>query len=478
MLDHHTLAIVLLSAVSNAVVFAVSSYIVFFRYRAPIYHLIAIYHGYFLFGFVFRPLELYMRGYSQAWSYIGYVPTDESLLWSWIIVLIGHFSILGGFLYSCSGKLFVSLLPPFSFLPTRRVLFFLVILAFVGVGVYSSLVQYGNLTSLDDTIAVSVTLDAQGGLRLQDVSGYQTIFEEWIPIALIGLFLWKRTRWLAIALVVAFIAYRLFAGAGRHKFVLLVLGLLVIKLIEMRRRVPTGKMFAGIAVILFLFNVVGDDRLVFRKVAAGDLTLSEVFNGAARLEPDSPLTVYMAEYDAFTAAAGVVPDKTGYSFGSQYLRLFVWPVPRQLWPEKPVYTLRFDLNEFGNFRFMTTTLFMDSYMNLGIGGMIAILFVLSAGLCWLYNRAASRPTPLVIMLYVVVSLFCPLLFRDGIVTAAFFVLSTSLPAVLLCKLGKVILVLDQPPSSSVAAATGAPEPGGWRSSSGSCLLEANRPSRC
>jgi hypothetical protein len=110
--------------------------------------------------------------------------------------------------------------------------------------------------------------------------------------------------------------------------------------------------------------------------------------------------------------------------------------------------------------------------------MIVILFVLSSALSGLYNRAASRPTPLVIMLYVVVSLFSPLLFRDGIVTAAFFVLSASIPAVLLFKLGKVGLAVERRPRALVAAAGSRAPAGLERDMTASPLAEAVRLPGC
>src|ERR1700730_1766882 len=399
MLSSDVLNSVLFFCSINTAIFLLTSYFLFCVYKLPMYHVMSFYQVYYFFGFVVRPWELYFTGTSHLWEYVGFIPSSGVVLWSAFVIILAHASMLAGFVLingECTG---VPTIRPFSFVPQRPIVFFVIALLFILLGAYSSTVLFGDASSLEDLLAVNLLTDDSGGSRNIDISGYQTIFEELIPVTLIVLFATRRMRAAAIALIVAFVIYRLFAGFARAKFVLTLLTIACILLIETRRRYPPAKLLAAGMLLLALFNFVGSDRLALRKIRVGEMTFSESFNNYWQGSGAVPITGDMKEFDTLAAVLSVVPEMTGYTYGTQYLRLLVWPIPRQLWADKPVNTSIVNLLRYGNFLSMTITLYADSYMTLGIAGMIVVLFAISMFMNSLYNNTIKRESPSAILTY-------------------------------------------------------------------------------
>src|SRR5258708_22440458 len=87
---------ILLSSIINTIVFAFTSYVLFFQYRLPIYHIMAMYQMYHFAGFVYRPWVLYFSGASEMWGYIGANPTGPDLLWGTLLTTAAHLTICAG----------------------------------------------------------------------------------------------------------------------------------------------------------------------------------------------------------------------------------------------------------------------------------------------------------------------------------------------------------------------------------------------
>ena len=123
--------------------------------------------------------------------------------------------------------------------------------------------------------------------------------------------------------------------------------------------------------------------------------------------------------------------------------MLVWPIPRQLWLDKPVYTSIIDLNQYGDFRNLSTTMFADSYMTLGLPAVIIICFLISLWLNFFLIRGVERSTPLRMMVYFSIIIYLPVLFRDGPVVAAYFYIPLTLGAFVLCRGGNLKLSRDR-----------------------------------
>ena len=125
-------------------------------------------------------------------------------------------------------------------------------------------------------------------------------------------------------------------------------------------------------------------------------------------------------------------SQAGYSYGTQYLKLFIYPIPRIIWPGKPMQTNRIDFAEYGNFGFVGGVLSVvgDAYMNFGWLGLVlqmALLGAFLAGLHRIYlnnRKAMAFAVPYLLGLSLL-----PQFFRDGEVNIFVFLYFHVLPSV-------------------------------------------------
>jgi hypothetical protein len=397
----------------------------------------SVYLLYYLVGFVVRPWELYCVGTSALWDYMGFSASSADVLWTMIVVLVAHASVMAGFVFSNTGRTQVPIMGPFSFVPRRPVTFFVIVSLFMVLGAYASLKSIGTATSTDveELIAEHVSTDDAGGQRLVDVSGYQTVFVAFIPVTIIVLFATRRLRVAGTSILILFVVYRMFGGSGRSEFVLLLLAVGCILLIDARRHYPPVTLVVAGIVLLALFNLIGSDRMAFRKIAAGQISFTELWDSYSQSRRDAPVTGDMQEFDVLSAVLTIIPERSGYTYGTQYLRLLIWPIPRQLWSDKPVLTSIVNMAEFGHFEYLTLTLYAESYMSIGIAGMIAVLFIISIALNRLYNNMVNLANPTSIVIYFMALMNSPILFRDGAVSFGYQIIVTGIGSFILCRGG-------------------------------------------
>jgi hypothetical protein len=371
------------------------------------------------------------------WTYIGAHPTGLDLLWGTLLTTVAHLTICAGAIATYPRQDGVLPIRPFSFSIGNPIGFVLIVAILLALGIYGSYTQFGSALGLDELTVITTEIDSSGGGRLVGVSGYQTILAEFLPITIITLFATPRTRRIAMLLAGGFVFYRMLVGSGRHEFIILIIAFAFIMLINSGRRYPPLKFTIAGLLLLLIFDNLGSDRFALRKIMAGETSITDVFASYEETRGEAALSSDLQEYDAFSSVISIVPELTGYSFGTQYLRFFIWPIPRFLWPDKPVFTSIVNLGDYGNYFALTTTLYADSYMTLGAVGMIVILFFISAYINWLYKLASERPTPFLILIYIINTIFSLILFRDGPVSFMYFVFSLGTGALLLCKFGNL-----------------------------------------
>lgn len=424
---------ILFACLFNTSVFMVSAFLLFRVYKLPMYHIMVLYEAYHCLGFVVRPWELYFSGESPSWDYIGFVPSGSAILWAAFLVNAAHLAMVLGFMAVNRKPVAIAPIRPISFHPRKFINFVIIIVAFIALGAYGSRVSFGDMSSLTDTLQVSTYTDLEGGQHLTEMSGYQTVFAELLPITLVTLFAVKSTRTVSLPLIAAFIGYRMLAGAGRLTFVVVVLAIIFIVQINAHRRYPPKSVIIVAVLVFAIFNFMGADRLGFRKMLAGELTFSEYVDAFQEKRNKAVLTGDMEEFDVMSSIVDIVPERSGFTYGSQYLRLLIWPIPRQIWEDKPVFTSTVNLLDYANFSYLTYTLYADSYMTIGIMGMVVILFAISYYLNNLYKKVCVKPTPARILIYIVHAMFSMTILRDGPVSAAYFILSTGFGAWVVCR---------------------------------------------
>ena len=141
-----------------------------------------------------------------------------------------------------------------------------------------------------------------------------------------------------------------------------------------------------------------------------------------------------ANFDYLTFVMAVVPERTGiYTYGAQYAQLFTEPIPRKLWPGKPVGSpIRlFNLNNYGDFFGLTPSLVGDGWMSGGWIGvtitMTVVGFILGALHRWFWQRNGNNMAALC---YLVGLAMIPQWYRDGGISIAKFVFWNLSPLLL------------------------------------------------
>lgn len=395
-------------------------YVSLFIIRLPVYHPFTMYLAYHLVGFIFRPFSVYYESYSFIWTRIGFTPTAEYIWITGIILNLALVSAVAGLVWGAGLKC-VPLIPPTRFVINKRGRFFCVAFVFCIVGLYSTYLSYGS-AGLDQVNAFETQLDSAGGQRLVGVSGYTLALQEALPILCIILLLSEAPKMISYSTTAIFIVMRLYVGAQRLSFIVVLAAAAMNQLIIGRRRYPT---ILTIVLILFgyvMFDIIGSDRYTVRRVFLEGASFSELWNSYVEKRYDGRNNAMdVVEFEAAAAAISIIDNFTGHSFGTQYLRLFIWPIPRQLWPSKPTITSTVNLSVHGfNFLYLTHSLYADLYMAFGLPFVIFGMFFWGWLMARIYNIALKTRSAAVYAFFWIFLIYMKTVLRDGGVTFVYF----------------------------------------------------------
>lgn len=431
------------AAIFNFVVWAAIGFVVVRAWQAPVYHPFVVYLLYHFVGFIVRPILIYFDGKSFIWLRVGITPTSEDILRITAIANVALIAAFLGFAFAKRAKHIIPAFSPVRFVVLRPLAFYAAVFVLGVAGLYGTYRAYGD-AGLQSVNGFQVTRDAEGGQRLVGISGYTLALAEFLPIICIVLYLCKGSiRTLSVFFIAVFVALRMYIGAQRLSFVVVLISIFFVTLIEARRRYPGALIILGVLLGGLLFDIVGHDRYVVRRVVLGDADLSSIWTSYVA-DRGSKSSMDVVEFDSATVAAMVVDERAGYSYGTQYLRLLYWPIPRQLWPDKPVFTSIVNLNEYGNFSSMTTTLYVDVYMVYGFVSLIPMMFLLGVVQSRLYDAAVKTTSPFLFSFFWIFLIYFKTILRDGGVTVVYFWAFSMIAAAILIIVGGVRLQRETP----------------------------------
>jgi oligosaccharide repeat unit polymerase len=201
-----------------------------------------------------------------------------------------------------------------------------------------------------------------------------------------------RFRLLALMPLVLFVIFRAGTG-GRGPFVTALISVALLWLYEHRQRLPRMRaVLMGIALIAS-FSVIGDDRgASIRRAITGD-SQSEIF--MYKREDERFLEgMDFANLEYFEFLVYAVPQRSGtYSYFNDVLQVFTEPVPRALWPGKPVGApfTRIYLFDYGNPIGMTKSLPGQGWYSLGWLGVMIWCSLWGWVLGLIYRRFVESP---------------------------------------------------------------------------------------
>jgi hypothetical protein len=224
---------------------------------------------------------------------------------------------------------------------------------------------------------------------------------------------------------------------ARFTFVLLFLAMAFVYARQKGIKWPPLWAAACVVPLFILFNAIGANRGAMQEFLSGGqffrVQTSEDMSAREKLQAkyDTP---DFANFDFLTFVTVAVPAKTGtFTYGSQYLQLFTEPIPRKLWPGKPIGApvSFFSLNSYGNFVGRTPSLVGDGWMSGGWVGLVVTMAVVGAILGWAHrwfwkNVNSNLPA----LFYLVGLAMLPQWFRDGGISISKFVFWNLSPLVL------------------------------------------------
>ena len=249
-----------------------------------------------------------------------------------------------------------------------------------------------------------------------------------------AIFAWLfRFRFYSLLPLIAFTVYR--AGTGvRGAFVTAFVSAALFYLYDRKRRLPSLVLLAIVPVMLLMFTAIGDDRGASIRRMLSDDKSSQIFgknrSGERALEG---MDFANLEYLEFVIYA--VPQRSGtYGYFNNFAQIFTEPVPRALWPDKPIGApfQRINFFDYGNPVGMTLSLPGEGWYSLGWAGVVIWCALCGWFLGALYRRfVQAQQSTIQVAIYII---FLPILivaFRDGqLVTvlrqALFFLLPIGL----------------------------------------------------
>jgi hypothetical protein len=404
--------------------------------RMPVYHPIFLYLIYHFLGYVIRPFNVFLIGKSFLWNTIGLIPSDGTLWLTCLNINCALFAVVVLPALVEPRNLRELKIPPTRFVISDKVRFFSVLIVLVALGLYSTHVAYGS-AGVDSVQSFDVQVDANGGQRLVGVSGYMMAFAEFIPAALLILILAYGMTPTMVAATGSFVLLRILVGAQRLSFVIVVVSALTIGLMRRGRRSFAVKTILIGFILVLLFDVVGSDRLAARKILTGDTSVAEIVNHYEQARSAGAGTSDFQEFDVSSAIYELVPDRTGFNWGTQYLRLLTWPIPRGIWPSKPTTTQRINLLKYGNFFALTWSLHADLYSIFGFPSLVGGMFIVGLFLYRFHNRVIYTANPKLFASYWIFNGYISTLFRDGGVPMAYFFGFSFVAIYILVKAGKI-----------------------------------------
>lgn len=260
-----------------------------------------------------------------------------------------------------------------------------------------------------------MTLDKSTGAFINSTSvGYLTDIQLILPtcVALIAWF-YRFQLWALMPLLI-FAVVRAGTG-GRGPMVLALAMTALLYFYDKRQKLPAAKAMIAAGVVFVAFTLVGIDR---GAAVREEIGISSVETVDYARSDEKPLEgMHFANQEFFEYLVYVVPQRSGtYDMFLNNLQLFTEPIPRRLWPNKPIGApiKRVMLFDYGYPIGMTFSLPGMGWYQLGYIGVIVWCGLWGLALGLLYRKFATGPqNRLFVAAYVIILSILIIAFRDG-----------------------------------------------------------------
>jgi hypothetical protein len=371
--------------------------------------------------FVFRPLILQDDGSMIVWRYMSFIPTEEEISATYYVSALGLLAyVLGIFIarvYNMGAP--ETQHPSIIYIPISSRATAITWGSLGLVAIYSALFVGSSVAGS----TAGIEMDRVGGVTINvDQNGYLLDAQFMLVGLCVLLVAVSNMKPASFLPLIIFFAYRTFVGWGRWTIVLTCMAVYSYYLVRNQRNWPRFSATIVGAGLFTLFTVLGQDREYFRNFFQGGAPTSDYsVGGPLQTIRDALSGLDFANFEYLAYILRAVPELTGtYTFGTQHLQLLTEPIPRALWPSKPAGApIRlFDLNDYGNFLGLTTSLIGDGWASFGWTGVIVTMVLAGYTLerCYIFFRR-SAGSVFVQLIYVSSAALLVQFFRDGSLTA-------------------------------------------------------------
>lgn len=393
-------------------------------------HPLAPYLAFHGLVFVLRPLLVHLGGFDSQWLFMGFRPTPAQVVET---LAVSSFALVA----FAAGSLWTGRVParvarpapaPLSFTPAERQAFHLVLAALLPLALYAAwrdLEVFGLVGDPAFGGPGDMRRDAETGHTVFVGTSAYIVKAHNLLVPLTALFVAvHRFQWWAYLPFLGFLVYRLYLSS-RWGVIVACGILLLLHLARDRRRWPAlGALLLALPVA-GAFHAVGQDRAAFRALVGLDTPGTALVERAPPAHAPAWLQDLdgpdFANFDYLAYIVAKVPAESGtHTLFTQYLALFTQPIPRVLWPDKPIGppVRLVDLNEHGRFYGRTWSLPGDGWMSYGWLGVAVTLVAAGALLGRAYAWVMARPQAALVL--VAWCAFLPvaiLWFRGGVITS-------------------------------------------------------------
>lgn len=379
--------------------------------------------------FVIRPIIGRIFDFQHIYYLMAFYPTEEEIEFTIILTFV---ALLFMWLATCvlapAAPKFDRAVP-LGFDKIESQAFTILLLFALPLAVYSAAMDFMN-AGVTPAVIQMRTDPTTGATVHENGNGYFLGAQVFIGTICLMLIWAKRFRpWTFIPLV-SYLLDRAYVGEARWTIVLTILSLGLLYVASQRRRWPSTLLLVSAIPVYITFQTIGQERDAFRSWLTGKET--PVINLLAQQSwierQDNP---DFANFEFLTYLVDIVPDRTDtYGYFSDFLQLFTEPIPRVLWPDKPIGSpvQLLSVNDYGNFVGWTYSLVGMGWISLGWIGVAIIMsivgYILAVVHRWYWRGAATNIRVLTYCLFLPLSIQW---FRDGDISIAKFVLFVLSP---------------------------------------------------
>lgn len=355
-----------------------------------VFHPFTLYLAFHGFLFVFRPMLARALDFRFVYLIYQFSPTEADKSQAILISTLGLLS----FAFFCfqQGNVPMRFNIDTGTLAKRNQLigpFLMTAAVCFPIGFYS-LIKLWNDAGNDLILASMIRDKATHILVNTEGNGY--LKEAQLMLATCGATLaWLyRFRLAAVLPLAIFVVMRAGTG-GRGPFVAAAATLSLLWLYDRREKWPSARILLAVLLVITAFNYVGQDRgRAIRQWFGADNTAFRESSSTHEWQPLEGMDFANLEYLEYVVYT--IPQRThAFSWFTEELQVFTEPVPRALWPGKPVGPpiQVFNLFDYGNPIGMTVTLAGMGWAGAGWAGVVLWCGAWGFVLGWIYRRYAQ-----------------------------------------------------------------------------------------